>query len=282
MSSAQFKPVVALEAEGFLVRRASSSARATFTITFRRDSFPTRFVAPPRWDAKGRATQRWEADHASLEWVEGLLERGVDVVWASRYQQYTNVYFAEYLGLPPFPIAALDDGQPHATEAEWKAHQLADDSYEDRPLLWINSELVPSGRHLLEGLRRPAMRALTLTQYVPEELAVPDQLLARMDEFIELTSTEEGQDELRWVRARFLAQRLPKGFTEDHLMKKWKLIYQRLEGVLDGRSGLAAPLASYAIDHIGELDLRTVAELREEWGLASDPAAEALWPLLQA
>lgn len=65
-------------------------------------------------------------------WVQRLLADGVDVVWASRYQEITNTYFSSPLGLPDLPVAARDDGRLHTTEAEWKASQLGHDANADR------------------------------------------------------------------------------------------------------------------------------------------------------
>jgi len=282
MSLSQIRPVVAIEAEGVLVRRATVPGRASFPITFRRDSFPSRFVAPPRWDSEGIAVQRWEPLDIGIEWVESLLVRGIEVVWASRYQQFANTYFASHLGLPDLPVAALDDGKPYSTESTWKAQQLGDVMYAKRPLLWVTTELTTSGRHLLERVRMPAMRALTLTKYIPEDSPVSEGDLAHMNEWLESVLTEDGQDRVRWVRARFLAQRRPNNFSDDRLQQEWVAVRERLQRVLDSRSGLAAPLAAYALDHIGELDIQMVTAIRDEWGMPRDPAPNELLPLLES
>ena len=37
---------------------------------------------------------------------------------SSRFQEFTNLYFASALGLPAFPVATRDDGRFYMTEAE--------------------------------------------------------------------------------------------------------------------------------------------------------------------
>lgn len=54
----------------------------------------------------------------------------------------------------------------------------------------------------------------------------------------------------------------------------------RLVRALDPRSGLAAPLSAYAVDHAGTLRFEEVDAIRAEYGIAPDPPAEELMLLL--
>lgn len=83
------------------------------------------------------------------------------------------------------------------------------------------------------------------------------------------------------MHTRFLAKRRSAGFSTERLHRDWILIRGRLEDVVDFQSGLAAPLAAYAVDHVGELDIRVVTRIREEWRLPIDPPPEELLPLLE-
>lgn len=279
-----FRPVVAIEVTGLLGIRIPESIDARMLsgtnaeITFERDHFPARFVSEPVWDDTGHHVEHWTFRGAGPDWVRSLVERGIEVVWASRYQEHANRYFGPALGLPCLPVAATNDGRFYTTEAEWKASELGQDDYSKRPLLWVNDELTTTGRHLLERERRPIMRALTLSRHIPDLASDGD--VQFMNEWLELASTAAGHAELRALRKRFVELRRPADFSSDRLHRDWTLIRERLEEVVDLRSGLAAPLAAYAIDHIGELDIRVVAQIREEWGIAVDPPADELMPLL--
>lgn len=286
MISDRFRPVVAIEVNGLLGAPLTpnigtqllTGVGAGSEITFRRGAFPSRFVGEPVWEASGEHRERWAFLGPGAHWVRNLLERGIDVVWASRYQEYVNTYFGAALGLPELPVAARDDGRFHTTEADWKASQLSVAAYADRPLLWVNDELTTAGRHLLERNRKPAVRALTCSKYIPDSATDGD--VDSMDEWLELTRSPSGQSELRRRRAHFTNLRRRPGFSTERLHREWVVIRTRLDDVVDFRSGLAAPLAAYAVDHAGELDVRVVAQIREEWGLAFDPPAEELLSLL--
>lgn len=282
MTEDKFRPVVAIEVEGLLLRTVRSEEPHFVTVTLRHDAFPTRFLTGPPWTPDGFGVRRYELLSNGVAWVRDLLEDGVEVVWASHYQQFAHTYFGAPLDFPELPVAAADDGLPYTTEAEWKARMLGAGPYATRPLLWVNNELTTSGRHLLERERRPAMRALTWTKFIPEDDSVSDGDIAFIDEWLELASSPEGHEELRRLRARFVGKRRRYKFSSDQLQEQWLEIRSRLDDVLDSRSGLAAPLAAYAIEHIGELDVQVVAQIREEWGLSADPPADTLLPLLEA
>lgn len=75
-------------------------------------------------------------------------------------------------------------------------------------------------------------------------------------------------------------QEPPVDGVDERLYRQWRAVRLRLLSALDPRSGLAAPLSAYAIDNEGALNLDEVAALRAEYGIAADPPAESLMPLL--
>lgn len=284
MTNDKFRPVVAIEVTGLLGiplrpgHDPTSWAPISREITFRREAFPLRFVGEPVWDDNGEHRQHWVCLGWGFDWVHSLIERGIEVVWASRYQEFANDYFSPILQLPQLPIAARDDRRFHTTEADWKASQLGRGVYADRPLLWVNDELTIAGKYLLERERKPSMRALTLSKYIPESASENDTQF--MDEWLEQAQSPSGHRQLRSLRARLGSQRRGKDFSTERVHRDWQIIRSRLQNIVDFRSGLAAPLAAYAVDHAGELDLQVVALIRAEWGLPVDPPAETLLAFL--
>lgn len=285
MTDARYRPIVAIEVTGLLAMALPPGLVTNFTttsgadITFRSESFPTRFVVEPRWDAAGQFTEKWAFLGRGVKWVGELLAAGTDVVWASRYQEFANVYFSSPLGLPDLPVATLDDGRRHATEAGWKASQLGRELYNGRPLLWVNDELTAAGRFLLERWRRRADHAISYSKYIPDSASEGD--VESMNEWLELARSSSGQRELQDARARYARLRRRGDFSSERLHREWALVRSRIAAVVDFRSGLAAPLAAYAVDRSGELDIRVIEQIRAEWGLPSDPPALDLLPLLE-
>lgn len=68
---------------------------------------------------------------------------------------------------------------------------------------------------------------------------------------------------------------------EEALYRQWVRVRARLEAALGKQSGLAAPLAAYAVDHADHINLGEVEILRQEYGVASEPPAEELVSLLK-
>jgi hypothetical protein len=67
---------------------------------------------------------------------------------------------------------------------------------------------------------------------------------------------------------------------EEAVWHLWREVRLRIEAAVASRSMLAAPLAAYALDNVGHIDLDKVREIREEYGIVADPSAEELLPLL--
>jgi hypothetical protein len=285
MTRDRYRPVVAIEVNGLLGIPLPPNLATMFIdgtgaeITYRRESFPARFVVEPRWDFAGEYKENWAFFGRGVMLVKRLLEQDIEIVWASRFQQATNLYFSQALGLPDLPIATLDDGRLHTTEAHWKASQLGQEIYNGRPLLWIADELTAAGRYLLERWRRPADWHISHTKYIPD--FVSDGDVAFIDEWLEDARSASGQAELRRLHTRFMGKRRGHDFSTDLMHRNWAAIRKRLDDVVDFRSGLAIPLAAYAVDHAGNLDLRVIRRIREEWGTTADPTAEELLSMLR-
>lgn len=67
---------------------------------------------------------------------------------------------------------------------------------------------------------------------------------------------------------------------EEIIYEQWRRVRLRLEAVLGKSSGLAAPLAAYAVDSAHRITLDDVRAIRDEYGAASEPEAEELIILL--
>jgi hypothetical protein len=84
-------------------------------------------------------------EHA--RWIRSLLERGVEVCWATTWEHYANEVFGPLLGLPELPLAVefhVDVANGHHQPRmlglgaiEWKSNALWN-RYLGRPLVWID------------------------------------------------------------------------------------------------------------------------------------------------
>lgn len=207
--SDRYRPVVAIEVDGLLERPVlqmpASSEVIEMEITMRRSVYPTATRAEPKWDA----AEEWCAVHwfsqLGVNWVRRVLAEGAEVVWASTWREYANVYFSDPLGLPHLPVGVRLDHGRHADILEWKMHQLAA-SYAARPLLWITDQLPPSGGRALAALRNPRDRFLTAVHLISFTSWVSEGDVQRMDRWLQLVRTEEGHQELRRLRRRYQDQ----------------------------------------------------------------------------
>lgn len=137
------KPVVAIDID-YVLRIPNARPGQEFRedvrtaeITMRADAIPTVHHSQPPWDADGLWTAQHSFSGAAVDWILDLLDRGIDVYWASTWAEYANVYFSPVLGLPPLPLAVVDDGYRDERTAAWKARQIAEFA-PNLPLLWID------------------------------------------------------------------------------------------------------------------------------------------------
>lgn len=80
------------------------------------------------------------------EWINSLLARGHEVVWATTWENAANVYLAPLLGIPSLPLGvSIKDHPPKfawakgGDSAAWKAHALGE-RYADpsTALVWVD------------------------------------------------------------------------------------------------------------------------------------------------
>lgn len=205
MSSAakRFRPVVAIEVDGLLATEVLPlplpDRAFELDVTLKRNVYPTVGRPQPEWDEYGERRERLWISKVGLDWVKNLLESGTEVVWASTWREYANVYFTRALGLPELPVAVRWDGGHHANTADWKASQLAR-RFDGRPILWVNNELPADGVRVLEALRHPRDRVLTHLFFIPSSSPVSAGDIGRMDEWLYLAGSAEGHADLRRLR----------------------------------------------------------------------------------
>lgn len=292
----RYRPVVAIEVEGLLERPVLPSRVPwdvmDVEITMRRNVYPTATRVEPEWDYEEESRAHHWFSRLGVDWVKGLLDEGTEVVWASTWREYANVYFADVLGLPRLPVGVRLDGGRHESVPAWKASQLAG-RFDGRPLLWVTDELPAEGGRVLGARRSPRDRFLTGVHLIPFNSWVSDGDIQRMSRWLDLVQTPEGHEELRRLRRRDQerarkrrrAREQPVDEEDDPdselLYRQWHTLRERLEEVAAPGSGLPGPLATYVIEWDGAIRLEEVKAVRDQFGLDGDPSAEELWPLLE-
>ncbi len=139
-------PVVAIDID-YVVRIPNAKLGQEFRedvrtteIVMRAGAVPTVHHSQPPWDSEGL----WRATHSfsgiAVDWIHHLLDRGIDVYWASTWVEYANIYFSPILELPDLPLAVIDDGNRDEPLAVWKARQIVELA-PGRPLLWIDDAI---------------------------------------------------------------------------------------------------------------------------------------------
>ncbi|WP_413353786.1 hypothetical protein [Microbacterium sp. 1P06AB] len=143
------RPVVVIDID-YVVRIPNSKPGLEFRenvrtaeIVMRAGAVPTLHHSQPPWDSEGL----WRATHSfsgiAVDWIHHLLDRGIEVYWASTWREYANMYFSPILGLPDLPLALIDDGYRDERQAAWKARQVVELA-PGQPLLWIDDN-IPRG-----------------------------------------------------------------------------------------------------------------------------------------
>ena len=143
------RPVVAFDFDGVIRipnARPGMEYRdniLTAEIAISEDAFPAEHHMPPLWDRHGLWRERHSFSGVAVDWIRTLLDRDVEVVWATTWVDYVNQHFAGPLGLPPRPVAVVNDGIHDEDAIIWKARQLAE-YRPGHPLLWIDDEVEPT------------------------------------------------------------------------------------------------------------------------------------------
>lgn len=294
MTDQPISPVVAVDVDGVLRVPNAKAGReyregiVTAEISMRSDAYPRRFHAIPSWDEG----DPWTATHSfsgiGANWMRGLLSRGVDVVWASTWVEHANTYFAPALGLPPLPVAVVDDGEPDRTPAEWKIRQLSSNAlWRGRPLLWVDD--LPAIRRpvQLDQARRPVDRALTMSFIVPDTtrgLSTGD--IQSLDDWVDLASTVDGQQELRRRRQQRLRRVRDRNrqyqWGSEAAYRRWRKYELALRKALPPDSLLSGMLAGHLAEERDDIDVAHVRYLLDEWGGTWEPSLDELLQILES
>ena len=292
MSVRQLSPVVAVDVDGVLRVPNAKPGREfrddiiTAEITMSSAGYPTRFHATQLWDEHDQWTETHSFSGIGAGWIRNLIDRGVEVVWATTWQAHANTYFAPVLGLPSLPVGVVDDDGWDRTAAGWKSRQLGS-NWGGRPLLWVDDVPVLYPEPLLNERRRPVDRALTRAYIVPDRtLGISAADVQILDEWLALASTEAGQRELRRQRQLKFRRRRDRFRRErwgtEAAYRRWRKYRVALNEVLAPATGLAGLLASELTKHEGNLSLAEIAFLRTEWGDRADPPAEELLRVIES
>lgn len=282
---ARYRPVVAVDVDGVLrlsrrkVADADLLGAFAAEVTVRRDAYPHVFHSPPMWDDDGVSTKRHLFSGVGAAWLRSLLDRGIDVVWATTWQEHANTYFAPTLGIPPLPVAVRGAREEEWGPAEWKSVRLAA-GFPGRPLLWVDDMPPVWAGYQLDALRKPNDRALTRLQWVRDSAVgiTPDDV-AEMDAWLELASTLDGQRELRWRRRREQEYRRDEADRLEYGSRSRGRRARRMRAALfaaipkDGYAA-SANITRYLLDH-DDIDLALVREIAREW-LADDGDVDAV------
>lgn len=205
MNVQRFRPVVAIDLDGVLrvpATREGSPVREgiiSAEITYRRDAYPTLHHSQPPWDEHDEFTDEdgEEFSGVGVAWVRDLLRRGIEVVWATTWQDHANTYFSPILGFPELPVAVVDNGSPYREPSEWKTAQLgADPRWVGRPLVWVDDDIPPGWD--VQRTRRPRDKAITLSHRVASSWrGLVQRDVDQLNAWLALASTPDGQAELR-------------------------------------------------------------------------------------
>ena len=280
-----YRPVVAVDVDGVLRLRNGKAADADrlgafpAKVTVRRDAYPHVFHSPPMWNDDGVSTTRSLFSGVGAAWVRSLLDRGVEVVWATTWQEHANTYFAPILGIPPLPVAVRGDREEEWGPAEWKSVRLAA-GFPGRPLLWVDDMPPEWAGYQLDALRKPNDRALTRLQWIrdPAVGITPDDVV-ETDEWLELASTPDGQRELRRRRRRERQYRRDEADRLAYGSRSRGRQARRIRATLFAAiatDGYAATdnITRHLLDQ-DDPDLALVREIASEW-LADDDDVDAV------
>lgn len=204
MKSDALRPVVALDMDGVLripPPESDNLEAVEHVIAMRRGAYPELFHSSPPWDQAGTYTDTHVFSRHAVNWVHGLLDRGIDVRWATTWGDHANTYLAGPLQLPLIPVIPGVATIPYDTSGKWKARSIAADT-RGRPVIWVDDQPV---EEVLR--RRHSPRALTATRRINGATGLTPADSEAVDAWLELASSEEGQQELRRAWRRELDRR---------------------------------------------------------------------------
>jgi hypothetical protein len=238
-------------------------------MTVRRDAYPRAYHRPPRWGRDGMLMSTMWLSGTGAEWIRSLLARGVEVAWATTWQEYANVYFAPALGIPKLPVATTGKEVHGWASSDWKSVRLRE-RYPGRPLAWIDDNPVSDDTFAIDETRAPHDRALAHFQLIgrSHEGIRADHIQA-VEAWLELASTREGQQELRRRRHknRRQGQRLRDRSRHGTLARaaRWKRAHRFMTALVpEGPPRLHSQLADYMREHT-DGDAAEIRSLVDYW-----------------
>lgn len=206
--SRNLRPVVALDIDGVLRLPISPGQHipdAAFSaeVTFRREDYPTDFHGAPYWDDNGESRDNEWFSGIGRDFVLSLLDEDrVDVVLATTWQHWANMYFSDILGFPELPVAVRSiTGEYHHCSPAWKSHQLSR-QFDGRPLMWVDDNRWDRPSESLFRRRRPLDRALTHFQRPNPYTGIIQRDVTEMTGWLSLAQSPEGHTQLRDARRR--------------------------------------------------------------------------------
>ncbi|CAN7354809.1 hypothetical protein LJR045_002056 [Microbacterium sp. LjRoot45] len=270
----RFRPVVAIDIDGVLrlaVPPEGPGPEGAYPveITVHRDAYPDAYHRPPRWGRDGILTTTYWLSGTGADWIRSLLARGVEVVWATTWQEYANVYFAPALGIPELAVATTGKEVQGWDSSDWKSVRLRE-RFPGRPIVWVDDNPVSADKYAIDEMRAPHDRALAYFQLILNAReGIRADHIQTVEEWLELASTIEGHRELRRRRHRNRQywRRLWDRNRHGTLARaaRWKRAHRFMQTLVpDGRPHLHSQLADYMRDHT-EPDATEIRFLIENW-----------------
>ncbi|MGZ0711311.1 hypothetical protein ACWPKO_23585 (plasmid) [Coraliomargarita sp. W4R53] len=281
----RFTPVVAMDIDGVLrlPQPESDEVRASLfevAIIMHRDRYPTYLHHGPDWDENDEwSTTHWLSTVGGA-WMRDLVERGVQVVWATTWQHAANSYFARPLGLPELPVAVSGSAERSMGPSSWKSLQLSR-QFDRRPLLWVDDNPPLSPSLALPALRSRGDRVLTKFHWVRDwGVGITERDVDELNEWLDLARSEGGHAELRRRRRRDRDRNRAfyrrSRWGSEAAYQGWRMIHGRLEIALGVDRALPFVLAEYAFAHRDNLNPAAIDALVAEWGDEGTPSADEL------
>lgn len=204
----RYRPVVAIEVSGLLTSHANDpdggplfANQVAAEVEFSKQRWP-RTLVEPEWDERGRSVKAYCFNQPGVEWVKVMAARGYEVVWSSVWLEHVNTYFGARLGLPRFENV-YDPSMAQATSpADAHIATLAR-RYPGRPILLTLDYPAPEGGDALGLARHPRDRSISMVAAFPWFAPAMPEDLAEITEWLEMTTTQEGQKELARLRQHY-------------------------------------------------------------------------------
>lgn len=207
-SDARYRPVVAIEVSGLLTSHANDpdgspllTNQVVAEVEFSKQRWP-RTLVEPEWDERGRSVKAYCFNRPGVEWVKAMVARGYEVVWSSVWLEHVDTYFGARLGLPRFENVYDPCLDTATSPTDARIATLAR-RYPGRPILLTLDYAAPEGGDALGLARHPRDRSISMVAAFPWFAPAMREDLAEITEWLEMTTTPEGQKELARIRQHY-------------------------------------------------------------------------------